>query len=567
MSTEIPTTTQMKRLPMIVDIAIGTNGEQMYQVHETSKFVRKEMPKSTKFSDSSMGSFDSLDQHNSPPEKLLGGLPSMNPRKRSSASATSSPDLVNRIDDNEYDDQDGNSDSSHLSAGSSSSDNVWSKDVQNAFEEVLAIVPKNGLNKIKIGGRSCGRNELISDYILAKTGKFRSRKQVSSHIQVIKNMGLKKDLIRLINDGPTFLSPLEIDENSKRFEEIFTKINLNKSLGVNSMLPSGRTSTGAVRRHSSATLASAPKRKKSPDLFVGVRNICFSIENLIMGSSPIYLSLQDEAPAASLSVKENAAISNRFPGLEEFADSNVPIIHNMVRIHSPLQLPSNFNIETGLKTSYMLDFGSSTGSVSSFTTVYSFGNEVLKVNEEDFQVNTYQPFLLKFWKCFFLQLLHQPASLDAAFKGITVKQIIYDSLPGQGHIVPKNKIRAVLLWEFAKVDDLKSAKSSTSRLFLPQSISRMSLSAPINYYPEQHVQMAPPIAVVDPLESDPLYHRDGLPFSFHEPEENFSQGYYPVHTTQPQGMYQHQYGYHPSANVNLGSIRVKEESDFITPFY
>lgn len=49
------------------------------------------------------------------------------------------------------------------------------------------VVPKIGKGKKFLNGKMCGRNELISDHIEKLTGKYRCRKQVSSHIQVLKN--------------------------------------------------------------------------------------------------------------------------------------------------------------------------------------------------------------------------------------------------------------------------------------------------------------------------------------------------------------------------------------------
>ncbi|EJS44808.1 tec1p [Saccharomyces arboricola H-6] len=107
----------------------------------------------------------------------------------------------------------------------------WSESVEEAFFEALRLIMKNGTTKIKIRNANFGRNELISLYIKHKTNEFRTKKQISSHIQVWKKtiQNKVKDSLALSSREEELLHLIEhgaeqTTENSNLFYDIFEEI-------------------------------------------------------------------------------------------------------------------------------------------------------------------------------------------------------------------------------------------------------------------------------------------------------------------------------------------------------
>lgn len=102
----------------------------------------------------------------------------------------------------------------------------WPYKVEKAFTAALRLIMKSGTSKIKVRNKNYGRNELISLYIRYHTGEVRTKKQISSHIQVWKKSILNKTSMGLTQSDAIILNLIErgaeqTDESLKRFYSIF----------------------------------------------------------------------------------------------------------------------------------------------------------------------------------------------------------------------------------------------------------------------------------------------------------------------------------------------------------
>ncbi|VEU20733.1 DEKNAAC101545 [Brettanomyces naardenensis] len=530
------TPSQPSRRPMVVDVSLDDSGKQLYSLRKTR--TSRNVP---------FGA--------SPPPSVLG--------KRKHTWVEESPTL-HRRDDSKGDkesfaeDDDDNTSVAATSSSSSSHrpskrrrrissdkenrapDEIWSPDVETAFAEALAIIPKQGLHKIKISGCAKGRNELISDYILAKTGKARSRKQVSSHIQVIKNLHKDPAIIDLIVNGPQISADV-----SRKFDEVFSQISLAKSLGpqeqrdlTEDSIISGSTAQGGSPRrreendNTQRAKSISPRTALSPPpppaslkrVDISVKRFRFNYINMNDPPRSHNFSVLPAADAMQppLRIRTNADLTFRFPRFFELIDAikaelpdtgkdetfssslsipPVPILHGMVKMTTP---PMDRDLSDGQYNAgtvvQLTRLPASDARFCCLSLIYSFGRLILSTFEKletkgsrkgDRRDVTCEIRLgTNYWKDFFAGLRRllvckmtdksELQLLSRAIKGITMKQIVFAvSEDEYKHLVPshhtmdsirKTSVRAVLLWEFLRVDDPADAVTTLRRIHLPVSV-------------------------------------------------------------------------------------------------
>jgi hypothetical protein len=355
---------------------------------------------------------------------------------------------------------------------------VWDDRIEEAFQNALANIEPMGRRKKSQRGRPHGRNELISEWIMQETGEYRSRKQVSSHIQVLneimKTVPEWKALVVATEDGNCDRPNHEYYSDS--IEQMVRSQNAQGSNGHSYRGPHGAANGGFVDKH-------------------GLRNLSFemwvSLPNQMDHAQHIYSRMQNSnATSAPIPLEEVKNWRGTFPGLKHIVESWNPAEScDIIMLEASFRLMTDFPPRfSKLGISLELDFlhpsnnnGSALAALQNWTCkthMYQHGRMVKDVSHDDCHVaapGKIKPFFeSKWWASTFTQLtekrkLAEKSKNDGAlelaneysrnfFRGLTVMQEVFADSPkshsshagGWSDHHPRRRRMAILLWRFSQ---------------------------------------------------------------------------------------------------------------------
>lgn len=307
-----------------------------------------------------------------------------------------------------------------------------------------------------VNGKPCGRNELIADFIFKRTKKSRTRKQVSSHIQVLKNMRKDDPVFMALISEPTSDEdyyqtqdlPLEEYPQSSPVDEIFCHSFLAQPMIV--APPLSRPQNMVM------SMPAMPAPNSSAFLlWPAAFNISAETNRSRHTFTQLSTSNEDSPELLPITLLED--LPNhliKFPGVSAlYANNACPFLH----IKAGFALPAAR--DSSLAVSTMLNLVSTQAlTLECVTTIRSYGTEVLTLHQNalsskvDASYRYLFPFASEFWGAFIQGLVNKQAEdWKMPINGVSVMQTFKNLNDGENILV--------LLYDFNLQNDAVSELS------------------------------------------------------------------------------------------------------------
>ncbi|KAE8315062.1 TEA/ATTS domain family-domain-containing protein [Aspergillus transmontanensis] len=370
---------------------------------------------------------------------------------------------------------------------------VWSDELEYAFKQALEANPPMGRGKSSERGISCSRNELIAEYIYKLTGKRRTSKQVSSHLQVLESF-LKghPDWERLVQEQLTGHSNSQIQPFAARWgasmdhlpSSHYSKhINVSYPAPLRMMPPSSRE----------LPLPQCSFTPNLPDPHVSAAQ-CINFEMWVTSPNTltriddafhVYTHLQRDQRQAPMPLEELTNWRTSFPRLNSLlSDVNQPLNCEIILVEANLKLMDDFPPK-GSKLGIFLELdmvNAMSGSAlmtqqmenwMCYNYIYEYGRRTTEAWHSLPEPHTTKirlPFESSWWAKTFTTLTEDKLEIEASrhhhaaggcnrqyFRNLTVVQEIRASeraslgrLHNQYPMFPsgESKAMAVILWKF-----------------------------------------------------------------------------------------------------------------------